>query len=462
MNHERLHVIDSYKVNRYSVSILEAEKKKYYYVSNDVNDNVIDSLFYAFRVRIFSTDDAFFHSIQSFQEIFSNLSMKAVEFLDEQEMRHDLVDILVSRLLGIDKLYPLFIDNHINEIYQDSFNFPIYIDHEVYGRCETSIILTSKDLECLITRLKIENNLLFDRNNPSLKTELISSRFRMRITIDQPPIAADGISFNIRKFRKMGFSLTELINNNTLTKEAAEFLIKIMNRRRNITIIGEPGSGKTTLANAIDLLTPDEWRKVTIEDAIETVNQLNLGKHQLRIKVPSLESSINITSKTQEIIKLLHRTPEYVFLGEIQTPEHSKAMFEALGAGLKGIQTTHSDSLENIIKRWVFQHDIKMEQLNALDCVVIMRKEILRGGKITRKVLKIYSENNDGKIIIQLNGQIIAFDEVYSDTELCSENSIKTDLAENSKENLFEIEKSKERQFHFTNSSITDLSQAGG
>jgi type IV secretory pathway ATPase VirB11/archaellum biosynthesis ATPase len=461
MNHERLHVIDNYKVNQYAVSILETENKKHYFTSNVVNENVIDSLFYAFKARIFSTDDVFFYKVQSFQNIFSNLSMKAVEFLEEQKSSYNLVDVLVSRLLGIHKLYPLFIDDHINEIYQDSFDYPVYIDHETHGRCETSVILTKKDLECFITRLKIENNLSFDRNNPSLKTEFISNKFRLRISIDQPPIAADGISFNIRKFRQMGFSLTELINNDTLTKKAAEFLVEIMKRRKNIIFIGEPGSGKTTLANAIDLLTPNEWRKVTIEDTLETVNQLSLGKHQLRIKVPPLESSIKITSKTQEIIKLLHRTPEYVFLGEIQTPEHSKAMFEAFGAGLKGIQTTHSDSLENIIKRWIFQHDIKMEQLNALDCVVIMKKDILSGGKIIRKVSNIYMQKNDGRTIIQIDGKKIAFDEVYY-TELCTDKKSTVDLDEYVKENFTEIEKNKERHLHFINNSIKDLSQTGG
>ena len=71
-------------------------------------------------------------------------------------------------------------------------------------------------------------------------------------------------------------------------------------------------------------------------------------------------------------------------------------------------------------------------------------------------------QKNDGRTIIQINGKKIAFDEVYLDAELCTENKYTVDLDEYIKENFTEIEKNTERHLHFTNNTITDLSQARG
>jgi len=135
------------------------------------------------------------------------------------------------------------------------------------------------------------------------------------------------------------------------------------------------------------LITPPEWRKITIEDVIESVPQHIYDKHQVRLQVIPFEGENTLRSKSKEIVKLLHRSPDYVFLGEIQTQEHSQAVFHALTAGLHLIQTCHASSPENLIVRWVEHHGIAPINLLTLDLIVFMRAYYRQ--KLVRRVRRV-------------------------------------------------------------------------
>lgn len=308
------------------------------------------------------------------------------EFITMKEI-DELVDLACYKLVGIYKIAPFLMDEHIEEFYLDCPNTCIYLDHRKWGRCKTYIVLSEDDLERIKTRLRYESGLLLDESNPSIKTELITDRFHVRASVDIFPLAADGLHLDVRKLKRKAFTLPELIANGTLSVEIATYLYFALLRRRNITVIGEPNSGKTTLVNALDLITPPEWRKITIEDVIESVPQHHYDKHQVRLQVIPFEGENKSRSKSKEIVKLLHRSPDYVFLGEIQTKEHSNAVFHALTAGLHLIQTCHASSPENLIVRWVEHHGIAPINLLTLDLIIFMRA--YHNEKLIRKLRRV-------------------------------------------------------------------------
>jgi hypothetical protein len=91
--------------------------------------------------------------------------------------------------------------------------------------------------------------------------------------------------------------------------------------------------------------------------------------------------------KTSEIVKSLHRSPDYMILGEIQTAEHSKALFQALAAGLRTIQTCHSFSAASLVSRWVYGHRIEDSSLALSDVIVTLKRPV--PGESTRLVSEI-------------------------------------------------------------------------
>jgi type IV secretory pathway ATPase VirB11/archaellum biosynthesis ATPase len=207
----------------------------------------------------------------------------------------------------------------------------------------------------------------------------------LRLSASVPPLSNDGLSLEIRRARKHPFTIRDLIDNETLSKEAAAILLLAISSRLNITITGGPGTGKTTLLNALDRMTPRWWRKVYIEDAIES--RMIQNHHQVRLQVDPVDEQLSKLNKSEEIVKSLHRSPDYLILGEIQTVEHSRALFQANAAGLRSIQTCHSDNAACLISRWIHGHDIEESNLGLMDLIVTLERP--KPGKSFRRVKEI-------------------------------------------------------------------------
>ncbi|MBN2229910.1 MAG: type II/IV secretion system ATPase subunit [Candidatus Thorarchaeota archaeon] len=282
-------------------------------------------------------------------------------------------------------LFPLLMDESIEEIYLDRPRSTIYFDHQELGRCNTSFTYNEKDVSRIITFMRSESNLHLDRSNPSLKMDLDVLGNRLRLSASVPPLSLEGVHLEIRRARRKPFTLYDLIDNDTITYEASAILLLAIASRLNITITGGPGTGKTTLLNALDMTTPRIWRKIYVEDAIES--RLLMDHHQVKLQVDPVDESHRKLSKSDEIIKCLHRSPDYLILGEIQTIEHSKALFQAIAAGLKSVQTCHSNSASNLISRWIWGHGIERSNLAMMDLIVTLERPI--PGQSLRRVSEI-------------------------------------------------------------------------
>ena len=289
-----------------------------------------------------------------------------------EDTRTRLAQIAAYRTNILGRIFPILLDEMTEEVYLDGPNTSIYFDHQKMGRCITSSTYDDAEVPRIVTFLRSESNLHLDRSNPSLKMELILLGSALRLSASVPPLSADGLCLEIRRARKQPFTVRNLIENDTITREAAAILLLAVNSRLNITITGGPGTGKTTLLNALDRVTPRWWRKVYIEDAIESRTLRN--HHQVRLQVDPVDEQHKRLNKSEEIVKCLHRSPDYLILGEIQTMEHSKALFQAVAAGLHSIQTCHSDSAASLVSRWILGHNIEKSNLGLMDLIVTLER----------------------------------------------------------------------------------------
>jgi Flp pilus assembly CpaF family ATPase len=329
-------------------------------------------------------DEVIGREIQDFQRF---LSSSFGELNTEQ--RSSLAIYATAQTLDLVKIMPLLLDDDVQEFYLDRPGDAFYLDHAKWGRCRSNLSPNESELARITTRLRLESRRPLDQRSPSLKTELQTKFFHVRAAADIPPLAHDGIHLNFRKLRLRLLTLPELIDSGTLSIAAAAFLVLCMTMRINITICGEPASGKTTLANAINLVAPSFWRCIDIEDALESVPTNAWGRHKVTFQVDPFDGpEEKRQTKSNEIVRLLHRSPDWVFLGEIQTAEHSTAMFHALSAGIRGIQTCHASSNEDLLLRWQIHHGIPRVCFRSLGLLVHMVRE-LTDGRITRRVAQI-------------------------------------------------------------------------
>jgi Flp pilus assembly CpaF family ATPase len=299
--------------------------------------------------------------------------------------------------LKLKKIFPLLMDQFIEEIFLDSMDDNIYINHQKYGRCKTEIRLDNEDIEAIKTHLRLESIKRLDKDQPSLIHVINNEYFNCRFSIDIYPSHWKDCAIDIRKMNKNVFTIFDLILLKTLDFEMAAFLILCLFYRINITIAGEVDSGKTTLLNALDLLVPSEFRKIYVEENIETLEIPTNYGHQLKYIVePEIDHDNN--KKGKEIYKLLHRSGDLVILGEILSEYETKALFHCLSAGLKGIQTTHASKISGLLNRWMIHYKIEKDCLNDLGIIIFMKK--INNSRIITSINEINYEINNQKIEI--------------------------------------------------------------
>ncbi|MHC1637435.1 MAG: ATPase, T2SS/T4P/T4SS family [Candidatus Nezhaarchaeales archaeon] len=391
-------LVKEYYVDIYSIKILESRALEYIY---NVSLNLPYTIKYLFAVLNNNLDttsfldniikmDSLWEKICSLRREYEKI-LKELRFeFSHNDLLRKVASYLAYRTLGVHKIMPFLLDENVDEIYLDKPQSKVYLDHSDFGRCISNVLLTNRDVERLITHVKIESKLPLNYLNPSLKWNMEINNYTLRVSIDTPPLSYEGPSLDLRKIRHKSFTIIDLVKAGTLSLEEAAFIMLHVLNRRNIIICGEPGSGKTTLMNALDFCTPKNWRKVYIEDVVESWEQRSQGRHQLRLYVEPFETKKKLRRKSSEIIRLLHRTPDWICMGELQTKEHFRALFHALTAGLKGIHTCHASSITGLIKRWILHCNIPKEDVFEVDLIIHMIK-CHRGTKVIRRVNEIWA-----------------------------------------------------------------------
>jgi len=312
----------------------------------------------------------------------------------------ELGELVSYEAIGLSRFLALAKDDFVTEFYVDSDSSPLYLDHAEVGRCETAIMLTERERKALETHMDTFSGYTLDYATPSLKNDLDVAGARLRVSLDLEPLSVNRFSLDVRRLSVMSLTLPELIRMGAISGEAAAFLVAWLEEGGNITIVGETGTGKTTLMNAIDEQVNPRLRRVYIEDAVETKNLLERGYHQVKIKVDPFERGAGQShSKELEIVKVLHRSPDLVVLSEIQSEEHSRAFFHALSAGVRGMQTFHAPTVEQAVRRWTNVHKVPRQGLLDLGVLVQMgRPERLGPTRQVSRVCVMVSEGGEPRI----------------------------------------------------------------
>src|SRR4051812_29536973 len=90
-----------------------------------------------------------------------------------------------------------------------------------------------------------------------------------RVSAVLPPCSRKGTTLSIRKFSKGTPTFVDLIQRQSITKDAARFLDVAIYLAKNMIISGGTGSGKTTLLNVLGSRIPGNQRLIVIEDSSE-------------------------------------------------------------------------------------------------------------------------------------------------------------------------------------------------
>jgi pilus assembly protein CpaF len=170
-----------------------------------------------------------------------------------------------------------------------------------------------------------------------------------RVNVIAPPLAIDGPTLTIRKFKKDKLKMADLIRFGSISPEGGKVLDVIGNCRCNVLISGGTGSGKTTLLNMMTAFIDVDERVITCEDAAELQLQ---QPHVVRLETrpPNLEGSGEITMR--DLVKnCLRMRPERIIVGEVRGPE-AFDLLQAMNTGHDGsMGTLHANTPREALQR---------------------------------------------------------------------------------------------------------------
>lgn len=206
-----------------------------------------------------------------------------------------------------------------------------------------------------------------------------------RVNIVLNPIGIDGPYVTIRKFPKEKLTQANIISNNTITKEAMDFLEILVQKKYNIFISGGTSSGKTTLLNILSDAIKEDERVITIEDSAELKlhNVTNLVRLETRMGDDEYVHHISI----KELIRsALRMRPDRIIVGEVRG-EETIDMLQAMNTGHDGsISTGHGNSIKEMLFR------LETMVLSGIDIPLIaIRQQIASAIDIMIHIQKIGS-----------------------------------------------------------------------
>jgi len=243
------------------------------------------------------------------------------------------------------KLKGLLEDSAVTEIMVNGTD-NVYIEKEG-KKLKTDIVFsTNKEIDSIIDAVFRHFNRRFDYYCPYGDVCLEDGT---RVNAILSSITQRGSAITIRKISDKINDLNYLVEHNSLSSQARDFLIACIKFKLNIIFSGGTGTGKTTLLKLLCDYIPHYERLIVIEDAAE-LHLPHPNSVSLQTRLPDEQGKGEITLRDL-LRNALRMRPDRIILGEIRGGEALDTL-QAMSTGHKGtLAVIHGNSPEGAIAR---------------------------------------------------------------------------------------------------------------
>ena len=319
--------------------LADSRSDQYYEIKTTIFNALIDTIDLAQLAQLDATS-----AREEIRDIVNEIiAIKAVVMsIAEQEQ---LLTDICNDVLGYGPLEPLLARDDIADIMVNGAE-RVFI--EVAGKVQLTNIRfrDNAQLMNICQRIVSQIGRRVDESSPICDARLPDGS---RVNVIAPPLAIDGPTLTIRKFKKDKLKMADLIRFGSISPEGGTVLDIIGNCRCNVLISGGTGSGKTTLLNMMTAFIDLDERVITCEDAAELQLQ---QPHVVRLETrpPNLEGTGEITMR--DLVKnCLRMRPERIIVGEVRGPE-AFDLLQAMNTGHDGsMGTLHANTPREALQR---------------------------------------------------------------------------------------------------------------
>ena len=268
---------------------------------------------------------------------------KKIPLTEKQQIRKDLF----YSVRKLDILQELLDDPDITEI---MVNGPDVIFYEKDGHLYlwNKRFSSREKLMDVILQIVGTCNRVVNESMPIVDARLSNGD---RVNAVVAPAALNGPILTIRRFPAHPIDMGQLLQRESLTREAASYLEHLVEEKCTMVIGGGTSTGKTTFLNALSAYIPKEERIITIEETAELQIQKIPNLVRLEAKHANMEGSTEVTMGDL-IRSALRMRPDRIIVGEIRGAEAVEMLFSAVNTGHRGsLCTAHANSCYDMISR---------------------------------------------------------------------------------------------------------------
>jgi pilus assembly protein CpaF len=303
-----------------------------------------------------------------FNDLISSVDPAELSRLDPQSVREEIADIVAeiismrgmvlsaaeqqvvvadicNDVLGLGPLEPLLARDDIADIMVNGAG-KVYIEVDGHIQLTDIKFRDNAQLMNICQRIVSAVGRRVDEASPICDARLADGS---RVNVIVPPLALDGPTLTIRKFKRDKLTLERLIGFGSISAAGGKVLEIAAACRCNILVSGGTGSGKTTLLNCLTRYIDPGERIVTCEDAAELQLQ---QPHVVRLETrpPNLEGAGQVTMR--DLVKnCLRMRPERIIVGEVRGPE-AFDLLQAMNTGHDGsMGTIHANTPRDALSR---------------------------------------------------------------------------------------------------------------
>jgi pilus assembly protein CpaF len=286
-----------------------------------------------------------------------------------------MTDRVLRAITDFGALTELLSRRDVEEIFVEGARVS-YLDGS--GRLRGLAVPTSEDENRqVVERMLATTDRQLNAKHPMVQARVLGGSARLTAAI--PPVG-DQLSATLRRYVVRNVSLADLASRDSLSDEAAGFLAALMSIRSRVTVSGEPGAGKTTLAGALLAAAPPGHCVRSCEEIRELAVPLAHGSYY-EVRPPGLDGTGEITLR--DLVKfVLAMRPDRIVVGEVRGAEAFE-LSRAVNAGCGFLCTVHANSAAE-----------------ALDALV--NAALMAGENVTERVVrKVFSASLD--VVVHLD-----------------------------------------------------------
>ena len=281
---------------------------------------------------------------------------------------------------------------NLTDVYIDSENAAIYLEHQKFGLCHTLFQYNHEMLERAFRNVMIvlHGTRKFDKDNPVV--DVVLTRLAMRCHLQQPPATFGDLQAALRIMKEQPFTYAEYLYYKSFTPFFAGYDDVMVSLGCSEAVLGLKGVGKTAFTSAKIAAIGTKRRILPIQD-IEEIPTRAYRKRGFHIGAMRVQSSDREESQTSELDLVsmtnasLRMGDACVIINEIRSRTAIQGVINMLNTqpGIFLLYNLHAQSLKDIQDRLELVFGMPAASMYSTDRYSFLKKiRFGRGSRVYR------------------------------------------------------------------------------